>query len=266
MRLRHSDGVVYFAEVVDEATARLWTGPPWRDGEPTRRLVPRSRCRRLVPVTPSKIVGLGRTYARHAAELGNEPPAEPVLFLKPPSSLLAHEAPIVLPPESQRVDYEGEIGLVVGRRLRRASVAEAEGAIAGVCCVNDVTARDLQRRDVQFTRAKGFDTFCPVGPWVETEPPSGPLRVRTWLDGRCVQDGSTEQMSWSLPELLAWISTVMTLEPGDLVCTGTPPGVGPLSAGQLVEVEVAGVGRLANPVVAEGHPTTEAPEPEPLGN
>ena len=203
-------------------------------------------------LAPGKIVGVGRNYARHAAELGNLVPDEPILFLKPPSSLVGDGEAIVLPSESERVEHEAEIAIVVGSRLARATEAEALRAIAGVTCANDVTARDLQRRDGQWTRAKGFDTFCPAGPRVaQVEPRElGRLVVRCRVNGEIRQEGTSADMVFPIPELLARISRVMTLEPGDLVLTGTPEGVGPLAPGDLVEVEIEGVGVLRNPVAA----------------
>jgi 2-keto-4-pentenoate hydratase/2-oxohepta-3-ene-1,7-dioic acid hydratase in catechol pathway len=199
---------------------------------------------------PSKIVCVGRNYREHAKELGNEVPAEPLLFLKPPSSLIGDGDPIVLPKQSERVEHEGEIGVVIDRPLRNASADEARGAIRSIVALNDVTARDLQRRDSQWTRAKGFDTFCPIG-----EPAKGPvdlagLTVVTRVNGVERQRGYGSDMVFAIPELLAYISTVMTLEPGDLVATGTPAGVGTLSPGDEVEVEVVGLSRVRNPVTA----------------
>lgn len=204
-----------------------------------------------VPLRPGKVIGVGRNYRAHAAELGHEVPKEPLLFLKPPSALLPHEGIIRLPPESARVDHEGEIGVVVGRRLRRANEDEARAAILGVTCVNDVTARDLQKRDVQFTRAKGFDTFCPVGPCVATGLQPDTLAIATRVNGTLRQSGQATDMIFPVARLLSYISGVMTLEPGDLVATGTPEGVSPLQPGDVVEVEIPGVGRLRNRVEAE---------------
>jgi 2-keto-4-pentenoate hydratase/2-oxohepta-3-ene-1,7-dioic acid hydratase in catechol pathway len=199
---------------------------------------------------PSKIVCVGRNYREHAKELGNEVPAEPLLFLKPPSSLIADGDPIVLPPQSKHVEHEGEIGVVIDRPLRNASADEARGAVRSIVALNDVTARDLQRKDSQWTRAKGFDTFCPIG-----EPAKGPidfagLTVVTRVNGVERQRGYGSDMVFAIPELLAYISSVMTLEPGDLVATGTPAGVGTLSPGDEVEVEVVGLSRVRNPVTA----------------
>lgn len=202
------------------------------------------------PWVPGKIVGVGRSYREHARELGNPVPAEPVLFLKAPSSLIGHRVPIVLPPESAEVHYEGEIGIVLASRLRRASPEEAERAVLGYGAANDVTARDLQRRDATFARAKSFDTFCPFGPALLIGPDWKSLEVRTRVNGEERQRGCLVDLLWPLPELLAYISRMMTLEPGDLVLTGTPAGVGPLQDGDVVEVEVTGCQPLTNPVEA----------------
>ena len=202
-------------------------------------------------LAPSKIVCVGRNYAAHAKELGNEVPKQPLLFLKPPSSLVRSGESIWLPSVSNRVDYEGEIGVVVGERLRKVSPDEARAALVNICAVNDVTARDLQKSDVQFTRAKGFDTFCPVGPLGPVPDDLSTLRVRTLVNGEVRQDGTAADMVFDIPALVAYISAVMTLEPGDLILTGTPEGVGTLSAGDVVEVEVVGVSRVSNPVTSE---------------
>ena len=202
-------------------------------------------------LAPSKIVCVGRNYAAHARELGNDVPKEPLLFLKPPSSLIRSGESIRLPSVSKQVEYEGEIGVVVGRRLRKVSPEVARGAIVHLCAANDVTARDLQKSDVQFTRAKGFDTFCPVGDVGPVPNDLSTLRVRTLVNGEVRQDGTAADMVFDIPALVAYISAVMTLEPGDLILTGTPDGVGTLSAGDVVEVEVVGVSRVSNPVTSE---------------
>ncbi|MBI2896351.1 MAG: fumarylacetoacetate hydrolase family protein [Deltaproteobacteria bacterium] len=206
----------------------------------------------LPPVTPTKIVCVGRNYREHAAELGNPLPSEPLLFLKPPSALLAPGGAIELPPESNRVEHEAELGLVIGRRVRRATADEVArtGAIFGATCVDDVTARDLQKTDVQFTRAKGFDTFCPAGPALVEGLHLADLFVALRVNGAVRQNGRTRDMVFSAETLVAFISGVMTLEPGDLIATGTPAGVGPLIPGDLVEVEVEGIGVLTNQVIA----------------
>ncbi|HUL02264.1 MAG TPA: fumarylacetoacetate hydrolase family protein [Gemmatimonadales bacterium] len=203
---------------------------------------------------PGKIIGIGRNYVEHAAELGNTVPKQPLLFLKPPSSVIGDGEAIVLPPESTHVEYEGEIGVVMGKRIRRASEAAARAAIAGITCVNDVTARDLQRSDEQWARAKGFDTFCAMGPRVAPIDPArfATLEVRCRVNGVERQHGRASDMAFGIVMLVAYVSQVMTLEPGDLITTGTPPGVGPLHPGDVVEIEIPGVGVLRNPVVAAG--------------
>jgi len=197
----------------------------------------------------TKIVCVGRNYLDHAKELGNELPKEPLIFLKPPSSVIGDGQPIQLPAMSKQVEFEGEIGVIIGERLSRADERQARAAVLAIAAVNDVTARDLQKSDSQWTRAKGFDTFCPVG--IPNEPPDelGSLEVVTRVNGVERQRGKASQMAFSIPMVLAYISQIMTLEPGDLVCTGTPAGVGTLQPGDEVEVEVLGVSRVRNPVI-----------------
>ena len=202
------------------------------------------------PVEPGKIVGIGRSYVEHARELDNPAPAEPVIFLKSPGSLLGTGSPIVLPPESERVEYEGEIAVVVRHRLTRASAGDARRGVLGVTCANDVTARDLQRRDPTFCRAKSFDSFCPLGPAILVEPDLAALEVVTRVDGEERQHGHVRQKSWGIVDLVVYVSRMMTLEPGDVILTGTPAGVGPLADGDVVEVEIPGLGVLRNPVEA----------------
>lgn len=203
----------------------------------------------LPPCTPSKIVCVGRNYTEHAAELGNDLPKEPLIFLKPPSSILAPGDLILLTPHSKRIDYEGELAIVIGKTCSRLkSPADANSYVLGYTCLNDVTARDLQKRDVQFTRAKGFDTFCPVGPHIETRLNPVEVLVETRVNGDLRQKGRTSLMIYPVAFLVRWISHVMTLNPGDVIATGTPAGVGPLIAGDSVEVSVSGVGVLRNPV------------------
>ena len=220
--------------------------PDWSYG---RRIDPESSPL-VAPVVPGKIVGIGRNYVEHARELGNEPPAEPVIFLKSPSSVIGPGTPVVLPPESSQVDYEGEIAVVLRKTLRRATRAEAGAAILGVTCACDVTARDLQRRDPTFARAKSFDTFCPLGPAVLVEPDLDGLAVTTRLNGEVRQQGSSEEMIFGILELLTYTSAMMTLEAGDVVLTGTPSGVGELRDGDELEIEIDGAGILASPVEA----------------
>ena len=205
----------------------------------------------MTRITPSKIVCVGRNYVAHAKELGNEVPERPMLFLKPPSAIIGNGEAIVLPRASSRVEYEGEIGVVIGTRMRRASAADAVRGIGGFTCVNDVTARDLQKGDGQWGRAKGFDTFCPVGPATANGLDWRTLEVITRVNGVERQRAPSSDMHFRLPELLSYISHVMTLMPGDIIATGTPAGVGPLAAGDVVDVEIPGVGILSNPVEIE---------------
>jgi 2-keto-4-pentenoate hydratase/2-oxohepta-3-ene-1,7-dioic acid hydratase in catechol pathway len=200
---------------------------------------------------PTKIVCVGRNYRDHAKEMGNDVPAEPLIFLKPPSSVIGNGEPIVLPPQSSQVEHEGEIGVVIGRTLRRVSSEEARNAVASVVAVNDVTARDLQRSDSQWTRAKGFDTFCPMGEPAKAPADLATLTVVTRVNGVERQRGTAADMVFSIPDVLAYVSHIMTLEPGDLVLTGSPAGVGKLSAGDEVEVEVLGLSRVRNPVTTD---------------
>jgi 2-keto-4-pentenoate hydratase/2-oxohepta-3-ene-1,7-dioic acid hydratase in catechol pathway len=205
----------------------------------------------MAPVTPTKIVCVGRNYAAHAAELGNDVPKEPLIFLKPPTSVVGPSEAIVLTKYSQRVEHEGELGLVIGRRCSNLNDHEnALSYVLGYTCVNDVTARDLQKSDVQFTRAKGFDTFCPIGPHIESELLPDHLLVETLVNCEVRQSGRTSLMVFPPAYLVRWISRMMTLEPGDLIATGTPAGVGPLIADDVVDVRIEGIGVLRNPVHA----------------
>ena len=202
---------------------------------------------------PSKIVCVGRNYVEHARELGNEVPSEPLIFLKPPSSLIASGDAIVYPRISNNVHFEGELGVVIGRRARHISKAQAFEYVRGYTCVNDVTARDIQRKDVQFTRGKGFDTFCAVGPSM-VDPGDIDLataRVTTRVDGTVKQDAPLTDMIFDIPTIIEFVTQFMTLEPGDLIATGTPPGVGPMLPGSVVEVEISGIGVLRNPIISE---------------
>ncbi len=206
--------------------------------------------RLLAPVIPrSKVIGIGRNYADHAAEMGGEAPAEPLMFLIPNTAVVGPGDPVVLPPQSSDVHYEGELAVVIGRLCKDVEPDDALGVIFGYTCANDVTARDLQESDGQWARAKGFDSFCPLGPWVETDLDPSALGLVTRLDGEVVQDGSTADMVHGVAALVSHASKAFTLLPGDVILTGTPAGVGPVAAGQRVEVEVEGIGTLSNPVV-----------------
>lgn len=255
------DSVARYA-LVEERAGELWAVAPMTAPEEdlAARMAPEgvfsagplAELRLLAPVTPSKILCVGRNYKDHATELGNDVPKAPMLFLKPPSSLLAPGGVIVMPPASQRVDYEGELGIVIGRRCRNIGPDEdVRQYIRGYVCVNDVTARDLQKTDGQWSRAKGFDTFCPVGPVVsdEIDPVrGGAVTVTTRVNGEVKQSGSTRDLIFPIAELLRYITAAMTLEPGDLIPTGTPAGVGPVTAGDVIEVEIDGLSTLRNVV------------------
>jgi 2-keto-4-pentenoate hydratase/2-oxohepta-3-ene-1,7-dioic acid hydratase in catechol pathway len=252
-------GLVESVAGKDEITRLLLRPPEEASGDiedlPTKRTdrLPFSEATLLTPVRPPKIVCVGRNYREHAAELGNEVPAEPLIFFKPPSSLLAPGQQIRRPKLSQRVDYEGELALVIGRKCYKAGAEEdVRPYILGYTCLNDVTARDLQKKDGQWTRAKGFDTFCPVGPLVtdEIDPWAG-VGVETRVNGAVRQQGNTRDFIFPLDVIIRYITEVMTLLPGDLIATGTPQGVGPVVAGELIEVSIEGVGTLRNPVVDE---------------
>jgi len=229
---------------------RLLDAEPWADPRERAQTLPLAEAPLLAPVAPSKIVAVGRNYADHAAERGKAVPKEPLLFFKPPSSLIGPGEAIRRPTRVGRVDHEAELGIVIGREAARLPGPEAALAhVFGATCVNDVTARELQERDVQFTRAKGFDTFCPVGPCIATGLDLDRQRVVGRVNGETRQQGSTEHLVFSVAYLVWYVSRVMTLLPGDIISTGTPAGIGPLRPGDVTEVEVEGVGTLGNPVV-----------------
>ncbi len=241
----YSQGAPFWA--VDEGGIyRVLTAAPWERGVPTGQV---RLGRLLAPVEPGKIVGIGSNYRDHAVEMGRPVPTEPRIFLKAPSALVGPDERIEIPPRTTRVDHEAELGVVIGRRCRRVSAADALDYVFGYTCVNDVTARDFQKADGVFARAKGFDTFCPVGPAVVTGLDPRALRVRCTVNGEVRQDGTTADMVFDIATLIAYVSSVMTLEPGDLLTTGTPAGVGPLVAGDQVVVDIEGIGPLANSVV-----------------
>lgn len=225
---------------------------PWAGGRDAGDPRPLEGLALLPPVPPGgKVLCIGRNYLAHAKELGNEVPAEPLVFLKPSTSLLPHGGTVLLPPESERVDFEGELALVVGRRARRVGPEAYADVVFGITPALDISARDLQKKDGQWWRAKGFDTFCPCGPVVVSGVDAADLSLKTYLDGELRQDGRTSLMIFDLPALVSWVSQAMTLEPGDLLLTGTPEGVGPLADGQLLELEIAGLPRLSVRVARE---------------
>jgi 2-keto-4-pentenoate hydratase/2-oxohepta-3-ene-1,7-dioic acid hydratase in catechol pathway len=235
--------------VVEGGNVRALGAAPWAGGLPEGQPIPLSQVQLLAPVEPSKVVCIGRNYRAHAKELGNEVPPVPLIFMKPSTAVVGPQEAIRCPAQSKEVHHEAELGVVVGRTLTRATAAEARLAVFGYTCLNDVTARDIQREEKQFTRAKGFDTFCPVGPVVVTElDPLLDVSVVCRVNGAERQRGTTRDMVHDPFALLAFISNVMTLLPGDLVATGTPEGVGAIQRGDWVEVEIPGIGVLRNPV------------------
>jgi 2-keto-4-pentenoate hydratase/2-oxohepta-3-ene-1,7-dioic acid hydratase in catechol pathway len=240
-----SGGAAFWA--IEEAVGlRVLTAAPWRGGVPTGEL---RRGRLLAPVEPTKIICIGTNYRDHGAEMGNAVPARPKIFFKPPSAIIGPEDAIEIPPVTERVDHEAELGVVIGRRCHRVAAADAAEVIFGYTCVNDVTARDFQKQDGVFARAKGYDTFCPVGPAVVTGIDPGELRVVGELNGAVRQDAPVTELVFDIPTLIAFISNVMTLEPGDLITTGTPAGVGALVAGDRIVIRIDRIGALSNPVV-----------------
>lgn len=249
-RLAAERGPVY-ARRVAEDRFQVLVGAPWSDARETGETLSATSARLLVPAWPTKIVCVGRNYAKHAAEMAAAVPEEPILFFKPPSSLLASGEAIVIPEGVGRVDHEVEMALVIGRRLHRASLAEARDGIFGVTCVNDVSARVLQKKDGQWGRAKGFDTFCPMGPVIARGLDPDALALSARVNGVVRQSGHTSDLMVKSAELVAFISRVMTLEPGDVISTGTPDGIGPLEPGDVVSLDLEGVGTLENPVRAE---------------
>jgi 2-keto-4-pentenoate hydratase/2-oxohepta-3-ene-1,7-dioic acid hydratase in catechol pathway len=234
---------------VDDDMITLLSAAPWAGGQPLGGAVPLADARLLPPCEPTKIVCVGLNYKAHAEEQGKALPEEPLLFLKAPSALLAPGGAVVLPAQSRQVEFEGELAVVIGRRASHVRAADALSHVLGYTCLDDVSARDIQKREKVYARAKGFDTFCPVGPWVETaiaDPQS--LTVELRVNGAVRQHGPTSDMIFSVAEAIAFISEIMTLEPGDLISTGTPPGVGPIVPGDLVEVEIPGIGVLRHGV------------------
>ncbi|MDQ3989309.1 MAG: fumarylacetoacetate hydrolase family protein [Actinomycetota bacterium] len=253
-RVAHPEGVAFVAVMADAAGDTLVAAEiaehPFGTPSFTGRRWPVADVRVLAPILPTKLICIGKNYAEHAAEMGGEPPANPVMFLKPNTTVIGPNIPIKLPADSSRVDYEGELAVVVGRPCKDVPAAQAASVLLGATVANDVTARDHQQADGQWTRGKSHDTFCPLGPWIETglDLAALDLTIRTELDGRVVQESRTSLLLHGVPALVEWISRVMTLLPGDVILTGTPAGVGPMSAGQSVSVTVEAVGTLTNPV------------------
>jgi 2-keto-4-pentenoate hydratase/2-oxohepta-3-ene-1,7-dioic acid hydratase in catechol pathway len=251
VRVQSTDGQVFYGLLQLDRQVRVLDAPPWLKGQPTDLELMPDTYQLLAPCSPSKIVAVGKNYAEHAAEMGTPVPTEPLLFLKPSTSVIPTDAAIQYPPQTERVDYEGELALVIGDRCVNCSPEQAHSKIWGYTIANDVTARDLQRRDGQWTRAKGFDTFCPLGPWIVRELNPG-AKVQTFLNDAAepVQSAPISDMVFSPDVLVAYISQVMTLLPGDVILTGTPEGVGAMQIGDRVKVAIEGIGHLDNYLVA----------------
>ncbi|GAA0576195.1 fumarylacetoacetate hydrolase family protein [Actinomadura livida] len=248
-RFSTDDGMAF--GVVEEDTVAAIAAHPFGELTFTGQRFPLADVRLLAPILPSKVIAIGKNYAAHAAEMGGEAPAEPMLFAKPSTAVIGPGEAIMYPQKlSERVDYEGELAVVIGRMCREVPASRAADVVLGYTCANDVTARDLQARDGQWTRAKGFDTFCPLGPWIETEADPADLAISTTVNGEVRQDSSTSHLLHDVPALVEYVSQVMTLLPGDVILTGTPEGVGPLDIGDEVTVTIDGVGSLTNRVIA----------------
>jgi 2-keto-4-pentenoate hydratase/2-oxohepta-3-ene-1,7-dioic acid hydratase in catechol pathway len=250
VRIQTTAGQLHYGLLQLDRRVQVLDAPPWLKGQPTEQQLLPDSYSLLAPCAPSKIVAVGKNYAKHASEMGGEVPKEPLLFIKPPTTVIAPEVPIQYPLQSQRVDYEGELALVIGDRCVDCTPEQARSKIWGYTIANDVTARDLQRKDGQWTRAKGFDTFCPLGPWIVRELSAG-ARLQTFLndDPKPAQSASINEMVFSPEVLVSYISQVMTLLPGDVVLTGTPEGIGEMQVGDRIRVEIEGIGSLENSVV-----------------
>ncbi|WP_448562101.1 fumarylacetoacetate hydrolase family protein [Trichothermofontia sp.] len=259
VRVKSAEGQVYYGLLHLNQTVQVLDAPPWLQGQPTQLELAVDSYQLLAPCSPSKIVAVGKNYAAHAAEMGSEVPKLPLLFLKPPTAITAAHMPIRLPAQSQQVEYEGELAVVIGKRCTDCPPEQAQSYIWGYTIANDVTARDLQKLDGQWTRAKGFDSFCPLGPWIVREI-STAARLQTFLNQATApaQSAKIDQMVFSPEVLVSFISQIMTLLPGDVILTGTPPGVGKLSPGDQITVEIEGIGRLENPVIPRSAPVSAA--------
>ncbi len=251
IRVQNQEGRIYYGLLQPSQSIQVLDAPPWLHGQPTHLQLEPDSYQILSPCAPSKIVAVGKNYVDHAAEMGTSVPKDPLIFLKPPTSVIATGTEIEYPPQSQRVDYEGELALVIGDRTFDCTLQQAQAKIWGYTIANDVTARDLQQRDGQWARAKGFNTFCPLGPWIVRELNPG-ARLQTFLNDRAqpVQSTCIDEMVFPPDFLVSYISQVMTLLPGDVVLTGTPSGIGPLNLGDRVVVAIEGIGRLENTITA----------------
>jgi 2-keto-4-pentenoate hydratase/2-oxohepta-3-ene-1,7-dioic acid hydratase in catechol pathway len=244
------DGDLFFGVVENDDTIATIAAHPFGEIQFTGERQPLADVRLTAPILPSKVIAIGKNYAEHAREMGGEAPEQPVMFMKPSTSVIGQREAIVHPPLSERVDYEGELAVVIGRLCKEVPAARAAEVILGYTCANDVTARDLQKVDGQWTRAKGFDTFCPLGPWIETELDPSDLAISTTVNGEVRQDSRTSKLLHDVPALVEFVTNVMTLLPGDIILTGTPEGVGPLKVDDEVSVTVENIGTLTNQVVS----------------
>lgn len=252
VRVQSSLGQLHYGLLQANRRVQVLDAPPWRNAQVTATELEKGEYTLLAPCSPSKVIAVGRNYAKHAAEFGNEVPQQPLLFMKPPTAITASHAPIFYPPQSERVDYEGELAIVIGTRVSDCAIEEARSKIWGYTIANDVTARDLQRQENQWTRAKGFDSFCPLGPWIVREIPAG-ARLKTFVNDAIepAQAGSIADLIFSPEYLVSYISQAITLLPGDVILTGTPEGVGPVGVGDRIRIEIEGIGCLENTVHAK---------------
>ncbi len=234
--------------IIKGDTIKIIKESPFKRIKLTEKTIPLKKVKLLAPVEPTKIVLVGLNYKDHAKELKMKIPKEPIIFLKPPTALIAHRENIVYPHDSKRLDYEAELAVIIKKKTKNISCKKVRNYILGYTCLNDVTARDLQKRDVQWTRAKSFDTFCPCGPYLETDINPSNLRIKAYLNGILKQDSSTSNFIFSVEEIVSFISKIMTLNPGDIISTGTPPGVGPMKIGDTIDIVIDGIGRLSNTV------------------
>ena len=252
VRVKTNSGQTYYGRLQLNGTVEVLDAPPWLDGKVTEKILTEPEYHLLAPCAPSKIIAVGKNYSGHAAEMNSEVPKEPLIFLKPPSGIIAHEQAIIYPKQSQRVDFEGELALIIGECTKNCSVEEAKNKIWGYTIANDVTARDLQQKDGQWSRAKGFDTFCPLGPWIVRELTSG-AKLQTYINEEeedIKQSSLLSEMVFPPEELVAYISQIMTLLPGDVILTGTPEGIAPLKIGDSVTIEIESIGKLNNTIEA----------------
>ncbi len=251
VRVKTTTGQTYYGKLQLDRSVKVLDAPPWLNGNETEQILGFEEYMLLAPCAPSKIVGVGKNYAAHALEMDSEVPKEPLIFLKPPSAIIAHEQNIYYPKQSQRVDFEGELALVIGERTKNCTIEEAQTKIWGYTIANDVTARDLQKKDGQWTRAKGFDTFCPLGPWIVRELTSG-AKLQTFIneEKEPKQSCLLEDMIFSPAQIVSYLSKIMILLPGDVILTGTPEGIAPMQIGETVSIEIESIGMLINAIEA----------------